>query len=188
MRSSFGDLWWVSFLPHMAHILTNAFIHILIWILELVGVIRGRGSEKISVQSCFVLCFFYFSFLHISCCYTCNCNGSYAGRTKGALLQFESCEFRFVNPLLLQQTVLAMSFLKSSSPTTCTSLNIGCFFYIFLRCFWNEVSYFLTCCPCSDFFGEHSYSFSILFDRLPSFRNQWLSLFNFICSLIFWRR
>lgn len=99
---------------------------------ELVGVIRGRGSEKTSVQSCFAPCFFYYSFPHISCCYTCKCNEKYVGRRKGALVQRDSWEFQFVNPLFQQQMVLhTTSFLKSSSSSSCTSLYIGCFFLIF---------------------------------------------------------
>lgn len=140
------------------------------------------------MKSCFAPCFFYYSFPHISCCYTCNCNENYVGRRKGALVQCDSWDFWFVNPPFQQQIVLhTTSFLKSSSLSTCTSLYIGRFFNIFFRHFWMKRVH-IAFCLYTDFFVEYLCFFSILVDSPPSSRNQWTLCFNSICSLIFWRR
>lgn len=97
---------------------------------------------------------------------------------KVAFVQCNSWEFQFVNILFQQQMVLhTMSSLKSSGPTLCTRLYIGCFFNVFLRSFWNEAchirdSFFHN----TNMFGIYICLFHILVDTPSSFSNQWTAV------------
>lgn len=86
-------------------------------------------------------------------------------RRKGAPVQCKSRKFQSVNPLFHQQMVLhTVSFLKSSSPSTCTSLYTGLLL-------WNEMCYIcVVFSPHTDFFAEYLWFFSILFYRLSSYQ------------------
>lgn len=110
-------------------ILTNEFIDIH-YLSKSFGNHWGNDNKKTSLQICFAFWLLYYFFSHISCCKTCNCNEKYVGRRKGSLVQCNSSEFQFVNPLFQQWMVLYTIYFLSSFSPICTTFYIGwCFIY-----------------------------------------------------------